>query len=98
MVYPDYAWIIYPYASYTENETDENQDVCTDDDIINFLQMSRVLMMNVLPESENDSVQTDTGFVSLSLVLEISSLFLKLLNEELITCSAKKHNPLFLVQ
>ena len=68
LVYPDYAWIIYLYASSTGNE---DQDACTDEDILNFLNMSRALMMHILPEPEDDNVQTNTGFVSLSSVLEI---------------------------
>ena len=80
MVYPDYAWIVYSHASYSAKETttDEDQDVCTNEDIINFLKMSRALLINIISEPEEDSVQTDTGFVSLSLVLIISFLSLKL--------------------
>ena len=75
-MYPDYAWIVYSYASYSGNETtDKDQEVCTNKDVINFLKMSRALIMNIHPEPEDDNVQTDTGFVSLSL---ISSLSLKL--------------------
>ena len=77
---------MYPYDSYPKRKTHEDQAVCTDEDIIIFLNMSRVLMMSVVPEPENDSVQTDTGFVSLSLVIEISNLSL---NEDLLTCYTK---------
>ena len=89
LVYPDYAWIIFPYESYPKKETHEDHAVCTDEDIILFLNMSRVIMMSVVPQPDNDSVQTDTGFVSLSLVLEISSMSLKLLNEDSLTYSTK---------
>ena len=75
LVYPDYAWIMYPYDSYPKKETNEDQALCTDEDIIYFLNMSRVLMMSVVPEPEDDSVQTDTGFVSLSLVMEGDFIF-----------------------
>ena len=93
LLYPDYAWIMFQYASYPKRETDEDQDVCTDEDIILFLNMSRVLIISILPEPEDDSIQTNTGFVSSSLVWGISFLFWKLTIEDLIICSTKKLNP-----
>ena len=62
LTYPDFAWIMY--STYPLRETADDHNNCTDETIMKFLSMSRVIAISILPESERDDVQTNTGFVS----------------------------------
>ena len=67
-LYPHYAWIIfgwYPDKWWTEEVAGEPLEGCTDEDIEDFLQKSRVLLIHLLPEPDNFDLPTVAGFVSI---------------------------------
>ena len=66
LVYPNFAWIIYgsyPEKWWTDSVAGDHLDECTEDELNNFLILARPLIMQIIPEPENEDAPTDTGFV-----------------------------------
>ena len=65
---------LYPEKWWTNDTAGDNLDECTDEDLENFLIMARPLIMDMIPEPDNEDAPTDTGFVRQSFFLSYELL------------------------
>ena len=74
--YPHFAWIMYGGVSrsYGLNDSEDLSNGCNDETIYKFLNNSRALMMDMLPEPDDEDAPTDTGFVRQSLSVKLCIL------------------------
>ena len=63
LVYPNFAWILYPKKWWTNIIASDHLDECTEEELNNFLILARPLIMHIIPEPDDEDVPTDTGFV-----------------------------------
>ena len=65
--YPHYGWIVFGWYTdkwWTEESAGEHIDECTDQEIEEFLEQSRALVIHLLPEPDDYNLITDAGIVS----------------------------------
>ena len=74
MVYPHYGWILYswyPDNWWTEEIAGEHIDECTDEELADFLERARPLIINLVPEPDGLDIETAAGIVSMVYITTI---------------------------